>query len=74
MEASEVKAALFSCPTWDARGFVACIVLLGFVLEGIAVALQEGPLAPLICPAPGAPVGLKLAAWVDGVEVASTTA
>jgi len=71
-----------------ARIFVTSILLLGLVLTGTTLALQEEPLAPLICPAPGspssfwgyvtlnaapAPAGLKLAAWVNGVEVASTT-
>ena len=64
------------------------IFFFGFLLAGMASAFREEPLAPLTCPPPGAPssfwgyitlngapapVGLKLAAWVNGVEVATTT-
>ena len=67
--------------------FVASILLIAFLLVGMAAAFPEEPLAPLICPFPAAPSsfwgavtlngieaqpGLKPAAWINGVEVATT--
>lgn len=68
--------------------FVSSILLAGFLLTGVVTLSLGEPLAPLTCPPPAAPssfwgyitlngapapVGVKLAAWVNGVEVASTT-
>jgi|GEM_PF-1742284 len=63
------------------------IISLGLLLSGVAVAMSRDTLAPQTCPPPAAPssfwgyvtlngapapAGLKVAAWIGGVEVAST--